>query len=69
MFIDTHAHLYHKQFDGDRAEMLQRALDAGVTKLFLPNVDLESIDAMNALAKAHPRALFSHDGPAPLLCG
>jgi len=29
MFIDTHAHLYHKQFDDDRADMVLRALDAG----------------------------------------
>jgi hypothetical protein len=36
MYIDTHAHLYHKQFDNDRAEMVQRALDAGVRKLFPP---------------------------------
>jgi TatD DNase family protein len=54
MFVDTHAHLYHKQFDGDREAMLQRALDAGVTKLFLPNIDPESVDAMHALASAHP---------------
>jgi TatD DNase family protein len=69
MFIDTHAHLYHKQFDGDRAEMLQRAMDAGVTKLFLPNVDLESIAAMNALANAHPERCFPMMGLHPCSVG
>ena len=69
MFIDTHAHLYHKQFDGDRAEMLQRALDSGVTKLFLPNVDLESIAAMNALAAAHPDRCFPMMGLHPCSVG
>jgi TatD DNase family protein len=69
MFIDTHAHLYHKQFDGDRAAMLQRALDAGVSKLFLPNVDLESVDAMNDLAAAHPDRCFPMMGLHPCSVG
>lgn len=54
MYIDTHAHLYHKQFDGDRREMLRRAADAGLSKLYLPNVDRESIAAMDAMAAEHP---------------
>ncbi|HRW89562.1 MAG TPA: TatD family hydrolase, partial [Flavobacteriales bacterium] len=54
MFIDTHAHLYHKQFDDDRADMVQRALDAGVTTLHLPNIDGESIGAMHAMVEAYP---------------
>jgi len=65
MFVDTHAHLYHAQFDGDRKAMLQRALDAGVTKLFLPNVDHDSIDAMHALADAHPDSCFPMMGLHP----
>ena len=40
MFIDTHAHLYHKQFDSDREEMIARALEGGVKKLFLPSSPL-----------------------------
>ena len=54
MYVDTHAHLYHKQFDGDRPEMVQRALDARVTHLLLPNIDGESIRAMHALVDAFP---------------
>lgn len=42
MLIDTHSHIYLPQFDQDRAAMLQRALDAGVQKILLPNIDLES---------------------------
>lgn len=54
MFIDTHAHLYHKQFDGDRRDMLHRAVEAGVGKLYLPNIDLESVAPMDALADEWP---------------
>lgn len=69
MLIDTHAHLYHKQFDPDREDMLARALEAGVTKLFLPNVDHESIAAMDALAAAHPDRCFAMMGLHPCSVG
>lgn len=65
MFIDTHAHLYHKQFASDRAEMVKRALDAGVTKLFLPNIDHDSIEAMHELAGAYPAMCFPMMGLHP----
>ena len=44
--IDTHAHLYAEEFDSDRTEIIQRARDAGITKIILPNVDSSSIAAM-----------------------
>jgi TatD DNase family protein len=45
-WIDTHAHLYSKEFDQDRQEILSRAEAAQVTKMFMPNVDSRSIDGM-----------------------
>jgi TatD DNase family protein len=69
MFIDTHAHLYHKQFADDREAMLQRAMDAGVTKLFLPNIDLDSIEGMDALAATHPTMCFPMMGLHPCSVG
>ncbi len=65
MFIDTHAHLYHKQFDSDRDEMLARAAEAGVNKLYLPNIDHDSIEAMLALCEAHPVTCFPMMGLHP----
>lgn len=67
--IDTHAHLYHPQFDADREAMLARALESGVTKLFLPNVDHDSIAAMDALAAAHPGRCFAMMGLHPCSVG
>lgn len=69
MLIDTHAHLYSPKFDDDREAMLARALGAGVTKLFLPNVDHESIAAMDALAAAHPDRCFAMMGLHPCSVG
>lgn len=65
MFIDTHAHLYSTKFDGDREAMVARALDAGVKKLFLPNVDHDSITGMLALVEAHPAHCFPMMGLHP----
>ncbi|HRH37272.1 MAG TPA: TatD family hydrolase, partial [Flavobacteriales bacterium] len=69
MFIDTHAHLYSHKFEADREDMLRRALDAGVSKLFLPNVDHESIDGMHALVAAHPESCFPMMGLHPCSVG
>lgn len=39
MLIDTHTHLYSEEFDDDRAEMIQRAVDAGVKRFYIPAID------------------------------
>ena len=44
--IDTHTHIYDSDFDADRAEVVQRALDAGVGMMLLPNVDASTIQPM-----------------------
>ena len=52
-FIDTHCHLYDEAFDGDREEALQRAVDAGVTTLLLPDIDSSSTPRLEALMASH----------------
>jgi TatD DNase family protein len=69
MYIDTHAHLYHRQFDQDRNELVQRALDAGVNKLFLPNIDLTSVEAMHAMCDQFPETCFPMMGLHPCSVG
>ncbi|MCR9152509.1 MAG: TatD family hydrolase [Bacteroidetes bacterium] len=51
--IDTHTHIYLNHFTDDRSEMLQRAEEAGVQQMFLPNIDKESVASLKALADAH----------------
>ena len=36
---DTHTHLYSTEFEEDRNEMIQRAIDAGVSRFFIPAID------------------------------
>ncbi len=64
-FIDTHAHLYLRQFDHDREAMLERALEAGGRAFFLPNIDSCSIEAMLAMEAAHPDHCFAMMGLHP----
>lgn len=46
MIIDSHTHIYLPDFANDRKEMLQRAKDAGIAKMYMPNIDSESIEMM-----------------------
>jgi TatD DNase family protein len=65
MIIDTHTHLYSSQFDDDRDIVIQRALNAGVSKFLLPNIDLESIDGMYDLVDRYPNVCFPMMGLHP----
>ena len=49
--IDTHTHLYSEEFDNDFSEMLQRAINKGVTEFYLPAIDSESHQKMIDLEK------------------
>lgn len=52
--IDTHTHIYDHQFSLDRSEAVQRALDADVKMMLLPNVDASTIAPMLELHKQYP---------------
>ena len=53
-FVDTHTHIYDHQFSLDRNEAMQRALDAGVKMMLLPNVDASTIAPMLELYEHYP---------------
>lgn len=69
IFTDTHTHLYSEQFNEDRTEMVQRAINSGVSRLFLPNIDSSSIDGMLALQKQFPENCFAMMGLHPTSVG
>lgn len=58
VFIDTHAHLYDEAYleEGDAA--VERALEAGVCKMVLPDIDSQTREEMFSLAGRHPDILF-----------
>ena len=63
--IDTHTHLYSDQFDEDRAEMIQRALDKGVEKFFLPAIDSGTHQKMLDLETTYPELMIPMMGLHP----
>lgn len=63
--IDTHAHIYLEDFDPDRREVIQRAKDAGVRKIILPNIDSNTIQAMHNLEAAYPDFCYASIGLHP----
>ncbi|MBY0536079.1 MAG: TatD family hydrolase [Chitinophagaceae bacterium] len=52
--IDTHAHLYVGAFSDDRAAMIQRAVEAGVSTFCLPAIDKDEHQALLKLADQYP---------------
>ncbi len=63
--IDTHTHLFSGKFDEDRDAMIQRAIDAGVTRMYLPNISRDTTDAMNAVVAKYPDHCFPMIGLHP----
>ena len=54
MLTDTHCHLDFNKFDEDREAVIQRAFDAGVSRILIPALDYESSLAGIKLAESHP---------------
>lgn len=65
MLTDTHTHLYSEAFDEDRAEMMQRAFDAGIQRFFIPAIDSSYAEAMFALEAVYPQQTFLMMGLHP----
>lgn len=51
---DTHIHLYAEEYEGDRTELIQAAIDAGVSRFLIPNIDSTSLEGMFRLGKTFP---------------
>ena len=62
---DTHTHLFASEFDSDRIEMVNRAIEKGITRFFLPNIDAESIQPMLALCDTFHDKCFPMMGLHP----
>jgi TatD DNase family protein len=63
--IDTHTHLYLPEFDADRDEVIERAVDNGITKLLLPNIDMQSADRMFSVVNRYRGICYPMTGLHP----
>lgn len=65
ILTDTHTHLYSEEFNDDREEMIQRAVDAGVSRFFIPAIDSTCTASMYDLENKHPDHVFLMMGLHP----
>jgi TatD DNase family protein len=63
--IDTHTHIYLQEFDTDRDEAVQRAVQNGVVKLLMPNIDIDSAYQMLSVENRYPGICFPMIGLHP----
>jgi len=65
ILTDTHTHLYNEVFAKDQEAMMQRAMDAGVQRFFVPAIDASYTQAMYDLEAKYPQQVFLMTGLHP----
>ena len=64
-FIDTHSHLFLEEFSEDLPQVIERARSAGVTHIFMPNIDSTTIDSMLSVCNTYNDYCFTMIGLHP----
>jgi len=65
ILTDTHTHLYLDEFRNDIHDVINRALEAGIKYLIIPNIDSSSVDPMLRLCNTYPATCFPAIGLHP----
>src|ERR1700749_702327 len=65
ILTDTHTHLYYEQDVVKRTALIPRCLDNNIKRLFLPNVDAESLNKVYGLVDDYPDMCFAMLGLHP----
>lgn len=65
MYIDTHSHIYVEEFNDDRSEAVERAKEAGVNYIVLPDIDSEARPRILSLQAQYPEMMFPLVGLHP----
>ena len=65
MLIDTHTHLYLKQFDEDRNEIIKTCIENNINKLLLPSIDCSTINLLINLCEQYPGVCYPMLGLHP----
>jgi TatD DNase family protein len=65
ILTDTHTHLYSEEFDQDRNEMIQRSIQQGVSRFFVPSIDSKYTAKMYELETQYPENIFLMMGLHP----
>jgi len=68
-FVDTHAHIYSDKFADDRPSVIDQSMKAGVGRIYMPNVDSNSIPSMLEVEERYPATCFAMMGVHPCSIG
>jgi len=64
--IDTHTHLYLKQFKDDIDKVIQRSIDKGINKFIFPAIDSTHFNDMHDLKNKYPGSIYLMSGLHPV---
>jgi TatD DNase family protein len=65
LLTDTHTHLYYEKDKAKQAAMIERCRENNINRLFLPNVDAESVAMVYGLHETYPEMCFPMLGLHP----
>ena len=65
MFVDTHTHIYLEDFDNDRKVIIEEGYRLNVKKLFLPNIDLNTIENVIEISNKYKNICYPMVGLHP----
>ena len=65
MLVDSHSHLFLEEFAYDLPQVMQRAREAGVTHIFMPNIDSTTIESLLSVCAAYKEFCFPMIGLHP----
>lgn len=65
MLVDSHSHLFLEEFSKDLPQVIERARAAGVSHIFMPNIDSKTIEPMLAVCREYKGYCFPMVGLHP----
>lgn len=65
MLIDSHSHLFLEEFSADLPQVIERARAAGVSHIFMPNIDSTTIEPMLSVSDVYPDFCYPMMGLHP----
>jgi len=63
--IDTHSHIYLEEFDADRTQVIQKAIQSGISTVLLPNIDVSTVQPLFQVCDQFPDFAFPMMGLHP----
>jgi TatD DNase family protein len=69
MLIDSHSHLFLEEFADDLPEVMERVRQAGITHLFMPNIDSTTVERLNEVCRTYSDLCYPMAGLHPTSVG